>query len=467
MQIPILNGIYTTEESDYRIKYPRNLMPVPVPQGISNGYLRPSYGILEWGSATPGVTLGGISWNDVCYRVCGTKLCSIASDGTVTTIADIGSTTQASLDYSFDYLGVVADEKFFLYDGITLTQVTDPDLGLPIDFIWVDGYFMLTDGENLIVTELNDPFSILLTKYGSSEVDPDPIKAVLKTPSNEPAAINRFTIEFFDNIGGSGFPFQRIDGAQITRGSIGTHTCCMFLDAIAFVGSGRNEAPAIWLGVNGGSTRISNREIDKLLKEYTETELANSMLEAQVNEGHQLLYLHLKDKTMVYDAAASAVVQTPVWFELGTGLTEGKYQAKDLVWCYNKWLIGHTNDFSHGYLTEAVSSQWGEEIGWEFNTLIVYNEGLGAIIHELELVGLPGRAILGDNPTISTSYSLDGETWSQERFISAGKQGQRNKRLAWLQQAGFRNWRIQKFKGTSNAHCSFARLEAQIEPLVD
>jgi hypothetical protein len=39
------------------------------------------------------------------------------------------------------------------------------------------------------------------------------------------------------------------------------------------------------------------------------------------------------------------------------------------------------------------------------------------------------------------------------------------KRLAWFQQGHMRNWRIQRFRGDSDAHISFVRLEAQIEAL--
>ena len=46
-QIAILSGIYTTETPDYRIAYPRNMVPVPRQQGISNGYLKPAEGIKQ------------------------------------------------------------------------------------------------------------------------------------------------------------------------------------------------------------------------------------------------------------------------------------------------------------------------------------------------------------------------------------------------------------------------------------
>jgi hypothetical protein len=70
--------------------------------------------------------------------------------------------------------------------------------------VWVDGYFMTTDGEFLVITELNNPFAVDPLKYGSSEADPDPVKSLLKL-RNEVYALNRHTIEVFDNTGRRAF----------------------------------------------------------------------------------------------------------------------------------------------------------------------------------------------------------------------------------------------------------------------
>lgn len=464
MQIPVLNGIYTDGVADFRTSYPRNLVPVPKEQGISNGYLRPADGVVHFGTG-PGIDRGGINWNGQCYRVMGTKLVRVNSSGTITELGDVADGGPVRFDYSFDYLAVTAGGRLYLWNGSILQRITDGDLGTVVDFCWVDGYFMTTDGEFLVVTELNDPFSVNPLKYGSSEVDPDPVKALLKL-RNEVYAVNRHTIEAFDNVGGDNFPFQRIDGAQIQRGAIGTRACCVFIENIAFLGSGRNEAPAVWLGSNGQTAKLSTREIDQVLSEYTEYELSTVLMEARVDSGHQHLLLHFQDQTLVYDASASQELGEPVWFILTTSLVgRGKLRLRNLVWCYNKWLVGDPASFNIGELTDEVSSHWGEVNGWDFGTIIVYNEGRGAIFHELELVCLTGRNALGDDPTVWTQYSVDGELWSQERPIKAGKQGQRNKRLVWLQQGSMRHWRAQRFRGTSDAHLSIARLEARVEAL--
>lgn len=464
MQIPILNGIYADETADFRTSYPRNLVPVPKPQGISQGYLRPADGLVKDGDG-PGVDRGGINWNGQHFRVMGSKLVQIMANNAISILGDVGNGGQVTFDYSFDRLGIASGGHLFYWDGGSLTQVTDNDLGTVLDFIWIDGYFMTTDGTYLVVTELTNPTQVDALKYGSAEADPDSIKGILKL-RNEAYALNRYTVEVFQNVGGDGFPFERVEGAQLMRGVVGTFAAAVFMESAAFLGSGRNEAPAVWLGSNGSTTKLSTREIEQQLLQYTEDELSTCVVEARSSSGHQWLYVHLPDQTWVYDAISSQIAGEPVWFNLTSSLVgAGTYRARNFVWCYDRWACGDPTTTAFGHTTTDVSSHYGVVNGWEFGTMILYNDSQGAIFHELELVCLTGRVAANIDPTIWTSYTLDGETWSQEKPRSAGKQGERIKKLSWLQQGHMRNWRVQKFRGTSDAHISVARLEARIEAL--
>jgi hypothetical protein len=399
----------------------------------------------------------------------GTKLVSVDNTGAVTTLGDVGGPTTelVTLDYSFDLLGIASGGRLYFWDPVasTLTQNTDPDLGVVLDFCWVDGYFMTTDGANLVVTELSNPLAVNPLKYGSSEVDPDPVIALIKL-RNEVYALNSNTIEVFDNVGGELFPFARIDGAQVQKGVLGTHACCIYLERIAFLGGGRNEAPSIYIGAAATTQKLSTQEIDNLLLQYTEAQLVRVKLEARNDKNHQHLYVHLPDRTIVYDASASEALGEPVWFTLASTVVGfAQYRARNMVWCYDKWLVGDPQSSSIGYFVQSTSEHWGQQVRWEFGTLIVYNESNGAIFNELELVSLTGSVVIGTNPQISTSYSLDGKSWSQDRYITVGTTGNTAKRLTWFQQGHMRNWRIQRFRGDSDAHVSFVRLEAQIEAL--
>jgi hypothetical protein len=469
MQIPILNGIFTDNTPELRTSYPVNLMPVPKVSGISNGFLRPGDGIVANGTG-PGIDRGGINWNNDVYRVMGTKLVEISSTGVVTILGDVGGPVSqlVTFDYSFDELAVVSGGRIYFWNGTTLTQGNYPlvTIGPIIDFCFIDGRYMLTDGERLFVTNIGNPLIIGAFAFEEPIADPDPVTSLLRL-RNEVYAINRFTMEVYDNLGTAvPFPFGVIQGAQVQKGCVGVQACCVYLDQIAFLGSGRNEAPGIYTAASATTQKISTQEIDNILLDYTEAQLSLVKIEARNDKNHEHLYVHLPNQTLVYDASASQALQTPVWFILVSTLTGlAQYRARNMVWAYDKWLVGDPQSNSIGYLVQDIGSHWGQQVYWEFGTLIVYNESNGAIFNELELVSLTGSVALGKNPQISTSYSLDGQTYSQEKFISVGTIGNRQKRLAWFQQGHMRNWRIQRFKGDSDAHVSFLRLEAQIEPL--
>ena len=467
MQIPILNGVYTAKNSDYRTSYPINMIPVPKEHGVSNSYLRPGYGLATYGDG-PGTCRGSINWDGTVYMVMGTKLIKVLSSGAFVEIGEVGGTNVVTFDYSFTHLAIASNENLFLWDKTTFQQVTDTDLGTCLDVIWIDGYFMSTDGEYVAVSDIGDPTSWNALKYDSAEADPDPIKAIIKI-RNEAYVLNRHTIEVMDNIGGSVFPFARIESAQIEKGTIGTHSCIDFMDKLAFLGSDRNESPAIYLGYNSQTEKISTREIDQVIASYTTAELETVYLEEKIDSGHAHLMCHFPKETWVYDGRVSQGSER-IWFRLRSTLeptesSSSTYQARYHVRCYDKWLFGDPTSNKYGYLDTDTSEHFGIPVRWEFGTTIGYNEGRRAIFHEMELIALPGRSILGDNSTIWTDYSTDGRKWSMPDPVKAGEIGDTEKRLIWLQLGYMEKVRIQRFYGTSDANLSVSRLEAEIEGL--
>lgn len=484
MQIPILSGIYSSTLSpELGIAMPVNMVPVVLDNGVSNGYMRPGDGIVQTGTLPGGgVDRGGIVWDGILYRVIGDKFCSVAAKGEITVIGTVHpGTTLCAFDYGYAtlvgkevvaYLGILSEGHLYYYDKSTLQEVTDPELssdGPPIDLIWVDGYFMLTDGTYVYTTELTNPFEILPLSYGTTDVDPDPIVALIKF-RNEVYVLNRHTIQILDNVGtaqGLQFAFAPVDGGQVTKGCVGTNACCVFESEIAFVGGGRNESPAVYFGANSRSQRISTIEVDRIIATYTDAELADAVLETRIEPNNSLLYLHLKDRTLVFDKAASAAAGRPAWSTLSSSLAgTSPYLARSMLWAYNQWNVGDPTSGRVGVLSQSTASHWGQDVRWEFSTAIFYNEGRGALFHELELVCLTGRYAPGLTPSISTSYSADGVTWSPSKSIKAGVRGNRTNRLVWLQQGILERMRIQRLQGDSTANLSVLRLEANIEPLV-
>lgn len=463
-QVPLLRGITTTPAGDFQTTYPVNLIPVPKDTGISKGYLQIAPGLTGFAEGY-GADRGGWFVIGACYRVSGGSLIRVDSSGGVSVLGSLPGSGQVAMDYSTDRACLVASGQAFYTSGGALTQIADPNIGSPIDVIWVDGYFMFTDGTYIYVADLNDPFSIDPLRYAASDIDPDEVFGLEKY-RNEVYVFNRYTIEVFNNVGGSGFPFRRLPGGLIPKGCVGTFAKCLFAETLAWVGGGRGEGNAVYLANGSTAVKISTRDIDRIIQRYADDELLDVLIEAKIDKGHQHLYIHLPNETIVYDAAASAAVDAPVWFHMSSGEAGiHPYRARNFVNAYGKWLVGDAQDGRIGFVDEAVSTQYEEIAGWQFDTALLYNESRGAQVHSLELVGTMGRGPDDDRRTIWTSYSVDGVNWSDEKAASMGAQGNRAHRAIWRRQGSMSNFRGQRFRGANVVPGSLARLEAQFEAL--
>ncbi|MEG7616793.1 hypothetical protein U2069_14900, partial [Listeria monocytogenes] len=84
-----------------------------------------------------------------------------------TVVGSVAAGGQCAFAYSFTRLAVAAGGSLYYYDGATLVRVTDVDLGVCNDVVFLDGYFLSTDGEFIVQTELSDPAAVNPLKYGS------------------------------------------------------------------------------------------------------------------------------------------------------------------------------------------------------------------------------------------------------------------------------------------------------------
>lgn len=458
VQIPILAGIYVDGNGDFQLSYPVNREPIITDSGLSKGYLRPAPGVTLLGTG-PGPDRGGKLWQGTCYRVMGQELVTVSAAGATQSLGAISGTDLATLDFSFDRLAINADLKlWYLHDG-ALQQVTDPDLGIVIDMLWVDGYFMTTDGTSLVVTELNDPTQIDPLKYGSSEESPDPITGLMKV-HGEVHALNRTTIEVFTNIGGTGFPFQRNAGALIEKGCVGPRAKAYIAETYAFVGGGLNEAVGVYFAGAGTALKVSTTIIDDLLAELTDDELYHIQVEARADSDEQRLIIHLPTMSLCHYVNASKLHKEPVWAILASGIEfDQPYLPRSAIRAYGQWIVGDKNG-RIGQYDFGVSTQFGDTTGWRFDTQLLYNGSAWAILGDLELVGTPGR-----NSDIFFSCTTDGVTWGQETQIYGGTTGQRNTRMVTRPRRRFSNWMGLRFRGADDGTSSFARLEVDVEAL--
>lgn len=460
MKIPLLSGIVADETAEFRTTYPLNLEPMAVPNFIAAGQLRATAGAVGFVSG-PGIDRGGVFFNEMLYRVMGTRLVRLRRAGTIDDLGDVGGSGPCTFAIGPDKLAIRSDNKLYYWDDTTLAQVTDEDLIACNDVIWIDGYFMSTDGNYIVVTELNNAFEIKPLKYAAAEEDPDPITGLIKF-RNEAYVLGRNTIQVFRNVGGSGFPFQTLRGATIPYGCVGPMAKCLYGESFAFVGSARNEALGVYQAGQGTATRISTRAIDDELAKVVDPTAI--VLENRTSRNERRLFVHLPDKSLVFCANSTAVLEAPVWYVAQSGVNK-PYRLRNAIEAYGRTIVADTETAQLGDLTHNVCTHFGESAQWRFDVGIIYNESKGGIVFSLELIGLHGRAPTGVNGTAWLSLTRDGETYTSERALPMGTSGQHGHRLQWRPRTSFRNYIGFRFRGLSAAMPGFAACEANVQPL--
>lgn len=451
MQVPLLSGM-TAKDGTFAASYPINLEPRTFSSGVSQGQLVSTRGATLKVTG-PDVDRGGTVWNGMHYRVMGSRLVSIASDWTLTDLGDVGNDYRAvGFDYGTDRLAIRSAESLYYWNGAALTKVTDPDLGLVKDMIWSDGYYVTTDGQYMVVTQLNDPTAIDPIKYGSAEEDPDMITGLLRF-REEVYAIGRNTIQVFQNVGGNGFPFRVVPGATIPYGCVSASAKCLVGGTFAFVGGARDEPLSVYVESGGSAARISTREIDDLINAETSPELIE--LEARVFGEERQLLVHLQEKTLGIALGTSSEGEQGAWFVLHSGRF-APYRLRRAVWCYGQHIVGDRDTAQVGVLTDAAE-HFGDLPDWQFDAALLFSDGKAFLVNDVELFGqfpTTGNAVF-------LSMSRDATVYSRE--VARKMTGRRDERLRWPAGARCPTMVALRFRG--QGRYAISRCEVTGEPL--
>jgi len=418
IKLPLIKGDRASD-FDYRSNLPVNLTAVIRNIRGDQGYLLSHDGLTEFAS-TSGVARGG-TFNENFeehYRVSGNFLESIAPDGTVTNLGVLPGDSVCSLANSFNTQAILSDGRLFYWDGNALNQVLDPDLGVPIDITWFKGIYVMTDGEFLFHTDIDNESSISPLKYSSSEFSSDKILAVARDDHNKIIAFNRYSTEYFyfdPNVPSGTSVLRNIDGAANKIGIVGTH-CQTLLDGSFFLLGGRKEeSPSIHILNSGQVTTVATREIDQILSNYTESELANAYLESRVADRDKFLIVHLEKETLLYNhTIAQKYGLDAAWSYVKTEVEcDEPWRAKFGVFDprISKWVYGDIKENKLGYLDDNSAAQYENDVECICYSPIV--SGLETYsINQFEIDTIAGYAT--SNFTSAFSLSYDGVTYGTE-----------------------------------------------------
>jgi hypothetical protein len=458
MMVNLIKGDKIGSNTDYRDALPINMYAVRKDILGAKGYMLCFPGLSKVADSF-GIDRAGV-YNERFkkhYRVSDQKFCCLETDGTVTELGTISGNLQASMPYSFNTQAIIADGKLWLYDATNgFREVTDSDLGNPIDGVWVNGRYFMTDGEYIYHTDITDESSIDPLKYATAEFMPDPSLGVAKTQDNKVIVFGRYTLEYFVDVETENFAFQRVETRAQKIGIVATHAKCEANGKWFITGGRKEESLGVHIIGVGASQKISTREIDKILKQYNENELINMRMESRSEEDTTFIYVHLPSETLVYNAGIAETFGNSVaWSILKIGSENLNYRGINGVFDANLgyWVYGDKLASILGHLDNTVFTQYDEKQEWYLYPPFINIES--ASIDEIEIETIPGHNIV-DDATVAFSLTYDGETYSQEWWDLYSEINNRSIRYIQRRLGYVPSWVGFRFRGLTTSRMAFS-----------
>jgi hypothetical protein len=411
--------------------------------------------------------------NGELYAVAGRVLNRVDSGGGVTQIGGVASdglVTMARNRRSVPQIAITCDGVNQIVSGGILALISDPDLQAANSVTHLDGYFVwgLSDGR-MFSSQIDDGTSIDGLDFATAEANPDGLRRVFARGRDLIAAGQR-SIEFWANTGGETFPFTRttsIDVGCLSPGSV----CSVLIkrgsvsDAVGLIGTNADGNYAgVFLLQGYSPQKISTPQVDRDILADPNPEAISA---TSWDDGtHSFYKISGTSFSHVYDAP------TGLWHERKSyGLD--RWRASTVTGLGTRLIVGDYASpklyvMSADYVAEDTSP-----IALEVHTPPVHAYPHKMLTNAVYLDVIPGVGLnsSGDelDPTVGISYSEDGgATWSAERMVAIGRQGERRKRVKsnrWgISGEDGRTWRIRMSanvaKGLTGMAADVEKLEA-------
>lgn len=380
----------------------------------------------------------------VAYSVVGNKVFRHGSTGTKTECTGILGTSTGIVQMEGDgtYMMIVVpgvDAYYVL--GTTVTKVTDADFPTPSSLTYQDGYFIVTkswSGEYYI-SGLHDPSSWGELDYEIAAGLPDNGVRVFMD-HRELLNFQERSIEPYQNVGESDFPFRRVEGAFIEVGLCATNSVIKLDNSVCWLA----DDFTIQRMVNYTPVFISPENLNRLIGKYTVKSDAFGFSFKDSGNSFGVFTFPSANKTWVFNAATGA------WHQWSSGLTEGRHRANCHCFFAGKNLVG---DMENGKIYELSNTTYtddGDTIRRKRISPPLFDpDGRKKLTYpylEVEFKAGVGLAVgQGSDPQAMMRYSDDNcRTWSNEKWRGIGKIGEYKDRARWhkIGSARVRNFEI-------------------------
>lgn len=384
-------------------------------------------GIKSFASVPKSPQRAAIQFNDQLYFVAGNTFGRLSNAGTVTTIGTVSGSGPVDIARNTNQIAILIEPNLWVFDGSTLAQVTDGDFtsrGAKRMAV-LDNYggFIEPGSGRWFICDLNDFTVYDALDFATAEGSPDNLISI-ESNNREFVLFGTDSIERWDNIGGSGFPFQRIPNGYVECGCGAANSTCSVDHTVYWIDQDR-----IARRLEGNiARRISQDGVEQKWQDYAT--IADAYAYPYVFDGHTVVVFRFPSAgaTWVYD------INTQEFHERQS-YGYDHWRAQWVVKCYDKTLVGDTQSGNIGELDANTYTEWGNTLLREATTGVIADQGR-MIYHDRLEIGLDVGSVpltgQGSAPELMLDTSNDGGvTFRARSNRSMGATGQYKKRVFW------------------------------------
>lgn len=405
--------------------------------------LLPTPGLREVQNLGQGPIRGVHVMGGALYAVAGTGVYLVPALGTPTLLGSIVNGGPVSLDSNGNRLCIVVPETYQAWvvdrSAGTLTQVTDADFPGSLGVTVIDGYFIHAkpNSGEFFLSALNDPSAYNALDFATAEGAPDNLVVPIRV-GRDLWLFGEQSTEIWSNVGATDFPFLRVSGGFVSRGTAARGSVATRLGAAVWLGDDR----VIYSAPGVQPQRISTHAVEQAIGGYERVDDAIAWIYELEGHAFYVITFPSAGDTWVFDFA------TGLWHEReseGLGVWRAKLGAAFAGGIFagdavdgRIWLLDPTHAWEGSAQIVRVAT------GTSFHA-----EGRKVTLTRLAAefeggVGIPSGQ--GSDPLVWLSWSNDGgRTFSNDATARIGKIGEYRTRAEWrrLGQARDRVFRLQ------------------------
>jgi hypothetical protein len=387
-----------------------------------------------------------LSGGDYMIAVAGNRVYKVDATFTPTQVGTLSSSTgYVSISDNRTGTGLIAyiadGANRYTYNLTTNTFTTLPSTDGPwqgatvVDA--VDGYNIYNQPNtfNWACTDLNSGLSTA-AYYGSANGYPDNIVSLI-VDRRQVYLLKEVTTEVWTDVGSQitgivSFPFQRVPGTMMQSGCGAPFSVARFGNSFAFVAKDTRGNSTIEMITGYAFAKISTHAVEQsLLNQY----VADAVAFTYQIEGHEMYVVTFPSigngLTWVYDLATQSWHKWLYW----DGQQYTRHRANAGCFFQNMYLVG---DYENGQiysLENEVYTDAGQTIRRLRRAKHLTTDLQRQYFESFQIQFQPGVGLnngQGQDPQAMLRWSNDGgSTWSNEHWVSIGKQGNYVNRALW------------------------------------